>query len=132
MQKYIDKGSELQLKSVIALDHLKNYIYIEADKEAHVREVCDIAACGLFFYEWLSFRCLHIFLLTNFDLLQAVKGLRNIFATKIMLVPIREMTDVLSVESKAIDLSRDTWVRMKIGTYKGDLAQVGCLSLPLP
>ncbi|OMP05418.1 hypothetical protein COLO4_08860 [Corchorus olitorius] len=92
MQKYIDKGSELQIRSVIALDHLKNYIYIEADKEAHVRE--------------------------------AVKGLRNIFAAKIMLVPIREMTDVLSVESKAIDLSRDTWVRMKIGTYKGDLAQI--------
>ena len=41
MQKYIDKGSELhlQIRSVIALDHLKNYIYIEADKEAHVREV---------------------------------------------------------------------------------------------
>ncbi|KAA3453757.1 Global transcription factor group A2 isoform 1 [Gossypium australe] len=92
MQKCIDKGSELQIRSVIALDHLKNYIYIEADKEAHVRE--------------------------------AVKGLRTIFAAKIMLVPIREMTDVLSVESKAVDLSRDTWVRMKIGTYKGDLAQV--------
>lgn len=40
MQKYIDKGSELQIRSAIALDHLKNYIYIEADKEAHVREVC--------------------------------------------------------------------------------------------
>ncbi|KAF5735460.1 Global transcription factor group A2 isoform 1 [Tripterygium wilfordii] len=92
MQKYIDKGSELQIRSAVALDHLKNYIYIEADKEAHVREAC--------------------------------KGLRNIYAQKIMLVPIREMTDVLSVESKSIDLSRDTWVRMKIGTYKGDLAQV--------
>ncbi|MBA0808458.1 hypothetical protein Gohar_024197 [Gossypium harknessii] len=92
MQKCIDKGSELQIRSVIALDHLKNYIYIEADKESHVRE--------------------------------AVKGLRTMFAAKIMLVPIREMTDVLSVESKAADLSRDTWVRMKIGTYKGDLAQV--------
>ncbi|KAE9608921.1 hypothetical protein Lal_00020321 [Lupinus albus] len=92
MQKYIDKGSELQIRSVIALDHLKNYIYVEADKEAHVREAC--------------------------------KGLRNIFGQKITLVPIREMTDVLSVESKAIDLARDTWVRMKIGTYKGDLAKV--------
>ncbi|KAK9287823.1 hypothetical protein L1049_016265 [Liquidambar formosana] len=90
MQKYIDKGSELQIRSVIALDHLKNYIYIEADKEAHVKEAC--------------------------------KGLRNIYAMKVMLVPIREMTDVLSVESKAIDLA--TWVRMKIGTYKGDLAKV--------
>ncbi|XP_044511668.1 putative transcription elongation factor SPT5 homolog 1 isoform X2 [Mangifera indica] len=92
MQKYIDKGAELQIRSAIALDHLKNYIYVEADKEAHVKEAC--------------------------------KGLRNIFSQKVMLVPIREMTDVLSVESKAIDLSRDTWVRMKLGSYKGDLAKV--------
>lgn len=92
MQKVIDKGSELQIRAAVALDHLKNYIYIEADKEAHVRE--------------------------------AIKGMRNIFPSKITLVPIKEMTDVLSVESKAIDLSRDTWVRMKLGTYKGDLAKV--------
>lgn len=39
MQKYIDKGSELQIRSAVALDHLKNFIYVEADKEAHVREV---------------------------------------------------------------------------------------------
>ncbi|XP_057490454.1 putative transcription elongation factor SPT5 homolog 1 isoform X2 [Actinidia eriantha] len=93
MQKSLDKGSELQIRSAIALDHLKNYIYVEADKEAHVKQACN--------------------------------GLRVIYTnTKITLVPIKEMTDVLSVESKAIDLSRDTWVRMKIGTYKGDLAKV--------
>ncbi|KAI7754771.1 hypothetical protein M8C21_033839, partial [Ambrosia artemisiifolia] len=93
MQKCIDRSSELQIRSAIALDHLKNYIYIEADKEAHVKEAC--------------------------------KGMRNIYTgSKILLVPIKEMTDVLSVESKAIDISRDAWVRMKIGTYKGDLAQV--------
>lgn len=39
MQKCIDRGPEMQIRSAIALDHLKNYIYIEADKEAHVREV---------------------------------------------------------------------------------------------
>ncbi|GKV35683.1 hypothetical protein SLEP1_g43921 [Rubroshorea leprosula] len=92
MQKYIDKGSELQIRSAIALDHIKNCIYIEADKEAHVREAC--------------------------------KGMRNIFLKKIELVPLKEMRDVLSVKSKAIDLSRDTWVRMKTGTYRGDLAKV--------
>ncbi|CAL1412672.1 unnamed protein product [Linum trigynum] len=93
MQKCIDRGPEMQITSVVALDHLKNYIYIEAHKESHVREAC--------------------------------KGLRNIFvSSKPMLVPIKEMTDVLSVESKAIDLARDTWVRMKIGNYKGDLAKV--------
>ncbi|GMP46556.1 hypothetical protein CsSME_00014662 [Camellia sinensis var. sinensis] len=93
MQKCLDKGSELQIRSAVALDHLKNYIYVEADKEAHVKEAC--------------------------------KGLRVIYThIKITLVPIKEMTDVLSVESKAIDLSRDTWVRLKIGKYKGDLAKV--------
>ncbi|KAA8534333.1 hypothetical protein F0562_031840 [Nyssa sinensis] len=92
MQKYTDKESKLQIRSAIALDHLKNYIYIEADKEAHVREAC--------------------------------KGMRSLFSHKVMLVPIKEMTDVLSVESKTVDLSKDTWVRIKTGTYKGDLAKV--------
>jgi transcription elongation factor SPT5 len=45
------------------------------------------------------------------------------------LVPIREMADVLSVESKSVDLSRDSWVRMKLGVYKGDLAKVRSLLL---
>jgi transcription elongation factor SPT5 len=36
----------------------------------------------------------------------------------------REMADVLSVESKSVDLARDSWVRMKLGAYKGDLAKV--------
>ncbi|XP_059630266.1 putative transcription elongation factor SPT5 homolog 1 [Cornus florida] len=92
MQKCIDKGSELQIRSAIALDHLQNYIYIEADKEAHVKEAC--------------------------------RGMTNIYSNNVLLVPIKEMSDVLSVESKAVDISRDTWVRMKIGTYKGDLAKV--------
>lgn len=39
MQKFIDRGSDMQIRSVVALDHLKNYIYIKADKEAHVKEV---------------------------------------------------------------------------------------------
>ncbi|ESQ52016.1 hypothetical protein EUTSA_v10017893mg, partial [Eutrema salsugineum] len=93
MQKVIDRGSDFKIRSVIALDHLQNYIYVEADMEAHVKEV--------------------------------IKGMRYIFANhKILLVPIKEMADVLSVKSKTIDLSRDTWVRMKLGIYKGDLAQV--------
>ncbi|KAK9097434.1 hypothetical protein Sjap_022931 [Stephania japonica] len=54
----------------------------------------------------------------------ACRGLFNIYSAKPSLVPIKEMTDVLSVETKAIDISRDTWVRMKNGMYKGDLAKV--------
>lgn len=50
--------------------------------------------------------------------------MHNIYAANIILVPIKEMTDVLTVESKAVDLARDSCVRMKTGTYKGDLAMV--------
>ncbi|XP_020517829.1 putative transcription elongation factor SPT5 homolog 1, partial [Amborella trichopoda] len=96
MQKCMDvqsQGIKQQIKSVITLDYLTNYIYIEADKEAHVKEAC--------------------------------KGMRHIYSnTKPMLVPIKEMTDVLSVKSKSVELSKDTWVRVKLGTYKGDLAKV--------
>lgn len=56
--------------------------------------------------------------------MQAIKGMRNIFGNKITIVPIKEMTDVLSVESKTIDVTRDMWIRMKAGIYKGDLAKV--------
>lgn len=43
MQKYIDMqllGTNLQIRSVVSLDHLKGFLYIEADREAHVREAC--------------------------------------------------------------------------------------------
>ena len=48
MQKSLDKGSELQIRSAIALDHLKNYIYVEADKEAHVKQVHSLFMCYIF------------------------------------------------------------------------------------
>lgn len=44
------------------------------------------------------------------------------------IVPIKEMTDVLSVKKKVVDVEKDSWVRVKLGTYKGDLAKV--ISLP--
>ncbi len=42
MQKYIDCEAQNQpmlIKSAVALDHLKGYLYIESDKEAYVRQV---------------------------------------------------------------------------------------------
>jgi hypothetical protein len=47
MQKFIDR-QDLQIKSVVALEHLKNFIYIEAEKEAHVKEVGDASLVILF------------------------------------------------------------------------------------
>ena len=40
------------------------------------------------------------------------------------LVPIKEMTEVLTVEKKGVDLDLNSWVRVKIGVYKGDIGQV--------
>ena len=45
MQKYIDQeqmNQPLLIKSAIALDHLKGYLYIESEKEAYVRQVKQI------------------------------------------------------------------------------------------
>ncbi|KAL5711087.1 hypothetical protein ACHQM5_021579 [Ranunculus cassubicifolius] len=94
MQKAINTKS-LQIRSAISLDHLKNYIYVEAEKEAHVKEAC--------------------------------KGMGNLIYTgaKMVLVPIKEMTDVVSVKSKESEfLNMDTWARIKVGSYKGDLAKI--------
>lgn len=42
MQKFFDlrsQGQDLQIRSAVALDHLKGYLYVEADKEAYVKQV---------------------------------------------------------------------------------------------
>ncbi|CAM6125018.1 unnamed protein product [Calypogeia fissa] len=95
MQKYLDMDMQAQpllIKSAIALDQLKGYLYIESEKEAYVR--------------------------------QAIRGMRMFLQSTVKLVPIKEMTDVLSVEKKLVDVDQDSWVRVKSGIYKGDLAKV--------
>ncbi|KAJ8642734.1 hypothetical protein MRB53_004482 [Persea americana] len=92
LMQFINKGSELQIRSAGTLDHLKSNIFIEADKEAHVEDAC--------------------------------RGLCNIFPAMVRVVPIKEMTNVLSVETKMVDLAAGSWVRLKIGKYKGDPAKV--------
>ncbi|CAI6009806.1 unnamed protein product [Closterium sp. NIES-65] len=95
MQKCVNLealGQNLQIKSAIALDNLKGCVYVEAYKEAYVKEAC--------------------------------AGLRLLRAWKPALVPIKEMAGVLTVEQKSVDLEENSWVRVKIGLYKGDLALV--------
>ncbi|PHT51117.1 hypothetical protein CQW23_10864 [Capsicum baccatum] len=56
---------------------------------------------------------------------EACKGMRNIFLkNKMVMVPIKEMSDVLTVKKREREFSNGSWVRMKRGTYKGDLAQI--------
>lgn len=55
---------------------------------------------------------------------QALNGMRNVFTWGMKLVPIKEMTAVLAVPKKVTGLQKDGWVRVKRGSYKGDIGQV--------
>lgn len=89
----------LQIKSVVAPEHVKGYIYIEAYKQTHVKAA-----------------------------IEGVGNLRMGFWNQQM-VPIKEMTDVLKVVKEVTNLKPKSWVRLKRGLYKDDIAQVGCSSL---
>ncbi|CAG5115436.1 unnamed protein product [Candidula unifasciata] len=84
----------LQIKSVVAKEGLKGYIYIEAFKQTHVKQAIEgIGALRIGYY-------------------------------KQQMVPIREMTDVLKVVKETASLKPKAWVRLKRGIFKDDLAQV--------
>ena len=98
MQKAINmrktgKGA-MAIMSASAQDHLKSYVYVEAEREDHVRK--------------------------------ALAGMRHVYHTKpIRLVPIKEMVDSISVTKKKVEnVVVGSWVRMRGGVYKGDLARV--------
>lgn len=58
------------------------------------------------------------------DVMTALQGIQDVYpGTKTILVPIKEMPDLLHVVKKA-EITPGTWVRYKRGKYTGDLAQV--------
>lgn len=57
-------------------------------------------------------------------LLQACKGFCNVYVNRTSSVPVAEVRSLLSTRAKPFEVSPGTWVRMKSGNYKGDLAQV--------
>ena len=73
----------LQIKSVVAVEGLKGYIYIESFKQTHVKHA-----------------------------INGVGNLRLGLWTQKM-VPIKEMTDVLKVVKEMAVLKPKSWVRLK-------------------
>lgn len=97
MRKFIAyqfTDTPLQIKAVVAPEHVKGYIYIEAYKQTHVKQA-----------------------------IEGVGNLRMGFWNQQM-VPIKEMTDVLKVVKEVSSLKPKSWVRLKRGIYKDDIAQV--------
>ena len=56
----------------------------------------------------------------------AVKDIPNVYASKLILVPIQEMPDLLRVKQQTVELVQGAYVRIKTKSskYAGDLAQV--------
>jgi transcription elongation factor SPT5 len=58
------------------------------------------------------------------EVLEALDGLLDIYPkTKMILVPVKEMPDLLRVK-KSAELNPGDWVRVKRGKYQNDLAQI--------
>lgn len=91
---YQNTNEPLQIKSVVAPEGVKGYIYIEAYKQPHVKAA-----------------------------IENVGNLR-VGIWKQQMVPIKEMTDVLRVVKEQSGLKPKQWVRLKRGLYKDDIAQV--------
>merc|ERR1719234_626692 len=94
MIAYQFEDEPLQIRSVVAPEHVKGYIYVEAFKQTHVKQAID-----------------------------GISNLRMGMYQQNM-VPIKEMTDVLRVVKEQAGLKSKQWVRVKRGLYKDDLAQV--------
>lgn len=94
MIAYQYEEEPLLIRSVVAPEHVKGYIYIEAFKQTHVKAAID-----------------------------GISNLRMGLYTQQM-VPIKEMTDVLRVVKEQAGLKPKQWVRIKRGVFKDDLAQV--------
>lgn len=90
----LSNSQPLQIKSVVAPDHVKGYIYVESYKQTHVKAA-----------------------------IEGIGNLRMGFWNQQM-VPIKEMTDVLKVVKEVTNLKPKSWVRLKRGLYKDDIAQV--------
>ncbi|NWV12565.1 SPT5H factor, partial [Ptilonorhynchus violaceus] len=84
----------LQIKAVVAPEHVRGYLYVEAYKQTHVKQA-----------------------------IEGVGNLRLGYWNQQM-VPIKEMTDVLKVVKEVTNLKPKAWVRLKRGIYKDDIAQV--------
>ncbi|XP_014204352.1 transcription elongation factor SPT5-like [Copidosoma floridanum] len=102
MRKFLSyqySDNPLVIKSAIAPKGIKGYIYVEAYKQIHVKAA-----------------------------IENITNLRMSYWGQIKMVPIKEMTDVLRVNSTT-NLKSAQWVRMKRGLYKGDLAQIDYVDL---
>jgi len=55
---------------------------------------------------------------------RAIEQTNNVYMSRMTLVPIQEMTDVLTIRGKETEIKPGSWARVRKGKYAGDLCQV--------
>lgn len=55
---------------------------------------------------------------------ETLANIPNVYMGSLMLVPIKDMVDSISVQKKQVEIPLGGWVRLKRGIYAGDLGQV--------
>ena len=91
---YARTEEPLHIKSLVAPEGVKGYVYIESFKQSHVKQA-----------------------------VEGISNLRIGLWNQTM-VPIPQMCDVLRVVKSMPTLKKNAWVRLKRGVFKEDLAQV--------
>ena len=88
------KGTPLLIKSAVSLDHLKGYLYVEAEKESHVRE----AVQGMRY-------------------IQHSRGIKLVPLREMV-------SAITPNRGAKLPIEEGTWVRVRSGPYAHDLAKV--------
>ncbi|KAJ2894931.1 transcription elongation factor spt5, partial [Coemansia aciculifera] len=57
----------------------------------------------------------------------ALEGIPGVFLSKLALVPLGDMVDVVRIKARAARINAGAWVRVKRGNYAGDLGQVAAV-----
>jgi len=55
---------------------------------------------------------------------KAIEQTNNVYMSRLSLVPIQEMTDVLTIRGKDTEIKPGSWARVRKGKYAGDLCQI--------
>lgn len=84
---------------------------------------CRFGCCAACTQRWVCLPALQV--------LEAIKGLRTMYAGKgARLVPLKERPAAVTVNRQAkAAIERDSWVRVRGGLYKDDLAKVRCQAM---
>ncbi|TPX43863.1 hypothetical protein SeLEV6574_g04831 [Synchytrium endobioticum] len=60
----------------------------------------------------------------------AIDGLRGVYGSKISMVPPNEMVPSLTIKTTHKEFEPGSWVRVRVGKYKGDLARIEAVEGP--